>query len=149
MKRARPCAGDKDASVSVMVEKPNRVCHFGSSASASGGCRCTSPRHPPPHPPRAGADFRSEEIQTYTEGREKKGKYVLLWWWWGGGGGEGGGADVLRLPAGIDPIFLQDCFMAIGTKKHIFPQENKRFHFFVLRRSILESSPTVVTTIFS
>lgn len=137
IKRARPCAGDKDASVSVMVEKPKRVCHFGSSASASGGCRCTSP-----DPPQSRSSFQIGG-NTNVHGRTgKKGKYVHLCVW--------GGGDALWLPAGIGPIFLQDYFIPNNTKEmHRFPQKNKKYNFFLLPRSILESSPTVLITIFS
>lgn len=70
-----PCGRDKDACGSVIVEKPNRVCHFGSSVSHQGAADAKTLTFPCASAPRAEPELLSnlrEEIQTYTEGQEKR-----------------------------------------------------------------------------
>lgn len=87
----------------------------------------------PPHSI-AGAAFRSEEIQTYTEGREKKGSTTV----WGVGGGwyRCAPATCWNGPN----IFTGLFYNHRHKKMHYFHRKTRGF-LFLLRRSILESPP--------
>lgn len=93
----RPCSRDKDACDSVMVEKPNRVCHFGSSVSHQGAAHAKTLTFPCASAHRADPELLSnlrEEMQTYTEGRGKKGENPSF----------GRGPDPLQPPAVVAKV---------------------------------------------
>lgn len=78
MRTLCPCGPGESACSSVIVEKPNRVCHFGSSVSHQGAADAKTLTFPCASAPRAEPELLSdlqEEMQTYRAG--KKGKSVF------------------------------------------------------------------------
>ena len=102
-----------------MVEKPNRVCHFGSSVSHQGAADAKNPDLPlcQRGSRRARAAFKSVGGNTNIHGRaEKKGESVFS-------SGAGGGADTLRLPAVVNRVQFLEYFDS--TSQQLIYTQNK------------------------